>query len=220
MKIFHSSLHICMSFLLVCIYQTIGITITKEIDLLQAMKKLLRMGPKIVVITSSELEEFPGLLGCYVMAVSGANNTMVDVSRVAVKKIDSIAASFTGTGDCSAALLLGWMHLLSFRTDLLSSSDELEIAGSNLGLALLNTIESVQAVLRRTQVKQERFINSTEYSKLEGPDALKAFKAQATELCLVESRFDILNPPRVIKPDLDGTSTATSPVVNWTESFD
>ena len=203
-------------------YQILGITITKEIDLLRAMKAMLRMGPKIVVITSSELEEFPGLLGCYTMAVSDPNDTMVDVSRIVVKKIDSIAASFTGTGDCSAALLLGWTHILSFPSHTSHSSIAATLAKgeSKLGLALLNTIESVQAVLHRTQEKQQRYMNSKEYSELNGQDSLKAFQAKATELCLIESRFDIMTPPRCIKSVLGGTSSSSSPLVIWTEPFD
>ena len=183
---------------------------------------MLRMGPKIVVITSSELEEFPGLLGCYAMAVNEADDTMVDVSRIVVKKIDSIAASFTGTGDCSAALLLGWTHILSFPSHHSHSSWSIPLTEgeSKLGLALLNTIESAQAVLRRTQDKQQRYMNSHEYSKLSGQDSLKAFQAKATELCLIESRFDIMTPPRSIKPVLNDISSSSSPLVNWTESFD
>ena len=175
----------------------------------------------MVVITSSELEEYPGLLGCYTMAVNETNNNTVDISRIVVKKIDSIASNFTGTGDCSAALLLGWSHLLAAPNAYANAhaSAKLEEGESKLGIALLNTIESIQAVLRRTQEKQSRYMNSTEYSQLNGSDAIRAFKAKATELCLIESRFDIMTPPRDIKPIQVGASSSLSPLVNWTESL-
>lgn len=201
-----------------------GIAITSEPDLLRAMKQLLRMGPRVVVITSSELTEFPGLLGCYSMSTSENDRSVVEVSRIVVEKIDSIATNFTGTGDCSAALLLGWSHLLSSTPSSPSSSGvgyELKDGMTKLGLALLNTIESVQAMLRRTQSKQNRNMASKTYSDLQeaskNENEKTAFQAKATELCLIESRFDIMNPPRNIKP-INGISSG-SPLASWIEDI-
>ena len=51
-------------------------------------------------------------------------------------------------------------------------------------------------------------------------DERRAFQAKATELCLIESRFDIMTPPRDIKPLLGDTQASGSPLVNWVEPID
>ena len=146
------------------------------------------MGPKIVVVTSSEVSDFPGYLSCYAMVMSSDDDTSVEISRVVISKIQG--SSFTGTGDLSAALLLGWTDILE------RSTPEQRLRSSELGIALRNTLESVQAALRRTVVKTARMLKAGPVVASEHQH--RAYRVKATELCLVESRFDIMTPPRVL----------------------
>ena len=112
------------------------------------------------------------------------------ITRVLVDKLEG---SFTGTGDASAALLLAWSHMKRVGSAAASSSE----IGTETGGALLNTLESIQAILRRTSRKQKKNMEMKSASSLPAEE-LKAYRSKATELCLIESRFDIMNPPREI----------------------
>jgi pyridoxal/pyridoxine/pyridoxamine kinase len=170
-------------------------TIGSEHDLVSAMKTLIRRGPKIVIVTSSEVSDFPGYLSCYAMVASSDDDTTVEISRVVISKIQG--SNFTGTGDLSAALLLGWTDILE------RSTPEHRLRSNELGIALRNTLESVQAALRRTVVKTARMLKTGPVVASEHQH--RAYRVKASELCLVESRFDIMTPPRAL-PALESSN--------------
>jgi len=179
-------------------------SVRTEEELINAMKHILRMGPKIVVVTSSELTDFPGKLSCYTMVLSSDSDGTVEISRIIVEKIQG--SSFTGTGDLSASLLLAWTDILE------RGSPDHCLRSSDLGTALRNTLESVQAALRRTLAKKTRMMASAPVVASEPQH--RAYMVRATELCLVESRFDIMTPPRHI-----AAAQGADVVSHWKISF-
>ena len=64
----------------------------------------------------------------------------------------NISDNFTGTGDVSAALLLAWTHIYSEKIPPHSNLQSDNI----LGNSLLNTVETVQAILKRTIDKKNK----------------------------------------------------------------
>ena len=99
--------------------------------------QLHEMGPKLVVITSYELEnEFAGELTLVAMRVpeeqmDGCIRGGVEFVRIRVPKVEG---HYTGTGDFVSACTLAWTHILP----------------NDLPQALLRTIASMQCVLQRT----------------------------------------------------------------------
>lgn len=151
-----------------------GMKINTHNDAIEVLKKLNSMGPKIVVITSSEIDEKPNQLCCYVLS-SDSNHNNINITRIVVDKINGY---FTGTGDCCSALLLGWCD---------------KLGEDNMGLALQYTLGTIQAILKRTRKKQDLLneqINNTidENNK-------KALKARASELSVIQCKDEISNPP-------------------------
>nr|CAD7197617.1 unnamed protein product [Timema douglasi] len=113
-----------------------------------------------VVLSSTELGTEQFLLGL-ASSIAGGKKTKLSI------KIPRFSASFTGTGDLFAALLLSWM----FRTE------------NDLKLSLERTIFTLQAVLKRTLRR------AAELAKLGHPDT-----AARLELQLIQSKADIENP--------------------------
>lgn len=155
------------------------------------------------------------------MSRSVKNENKLEISRIVVKKIQSCGTNFTGTGDASASLLLAWTHILRGRDQQQLQSRENEgtssSGGSSMGLALLNTIETIQAILQRTISRQTHFLShSRDSSESDTAGVEKAFQARVTELCLIESRFDIMTPPRNI-PAFDKDGGRLEAVVTWEE---
>ena len=159
-----------------------GMKIKSNDDVIEALKKLNALGPKIVVMTSAEIDEKPNQLCCYVLVsdsnTKNGNTNSIEITRIIVNKIDGY---FTGTGDCCAALLLGWCD---------------KLGESNMGIALKNTLGTIQAIINKTIIKQRAMdakINETtnEIDK-------KALKARAAELNVIQCKDDILNPPDII----------------------
>lgn len=142
-----------------------GMKINCEKDAFKAMDILHNKGTKVVVITSSELGKEDTLvsLGSSFNATSSGNGTRSCVRM----EIPKLPATFTGTGDLFASLLLAWMQKHP----------------ENLQLACEKTMSTVQAVLKRTL---------REAQELAGQDN-KPSSAQI-ELRLVKSMDDILNP--------------------------
>lgn len=62
---------------------------------------LRAMGPEVVVLTSCEVEEYPDELVCLSLSNEG----------LFVVKVEKLAGRFTGTGDVTAAVLLGRGHM-------------------------------------------------------------------------------------------------------------
>lgn len=83
---------------------------------------------------------------------SSDGNAQAEVVRINVNKIegrfhhlfwDHIALGhYTGTGDCTAALLLAWIHKTN----------------ENISTSLLNTLSTIQSILQLTQQIQHHHV--------------------------------------------------------------
>ncbi|XP_044269555.1 pyridoxal kinase [Tribolium madens] len=96
-------------------------------DAWKAVDFLHNKGPKIVVVSSTELGNDQNLL---VLASKKVGSSSEKVTI----KVPKLSGSFTGTGDLFAALFLAWMHK----------------SGNNLKESLEKTVSTLQAVLKRT----------------------------------------------------------------------
>lgn len=103
-----------------------GVKIETEADAWKAMQILHDMGPKTVVISSSDL----GSEGTIVGLASSIKNGCKEHYRINMPHIPQV---FVGTGDLFAACLLAWIH-----------------KDKNLKVALEKTVSIVQAVIQRT----------------------------------------------------------------------
>lgn len=63
------------------------ITIRSQEDVIAVLRKLHSMGPSTVVLTSTELTEHPGKLGCFVLTESDTDSSTLQVSRVLINKL-------------------------------------------------------------------------------------------------------------------------------------
>jgi pyridoxal kinase len=241
-----------------------GITITTMDDAILAMKALLAKGPSVVVLTSCELTDMPGLLCCIVVtrqAGTGAGTVQVQVQGRSIAtatatatggsdgggsenetagsayttsastsvadgaaagttgtatataaggsvfkmSLDKLPGRFTGTGDCTAALLLGYGHLQS--------------QFQEMGLTLHYTMAAVQAIIRATLAKKQRVLQGQGHGQGQGGGAegegegegssgsssgdserewSPADEARSNELALVECKRFIEHPPLVL----------------------
>ncbi|KAH7658525.1 Pyridoxine kinase protein [Dioscorea alata] len=137
--------------------QLTGLKITSERDGLEACNILHAAGPKKVVITSLHLNGTLLLIGSH----QKEKDHPPEQFKIAIPKIP---AYFTGTGDLTTALLLGWSN---------KYPDNLEIASE---LA----VSSLQALLQRTV---------SDYLKA-GFDP----QTSSLEIRLIQSQDDIKNP--------------------------
>ena len=153
-----------------------GMKIKCHNDAIEALKKLHSMGPKIVVMTSSEIEDKPNQLCCYVLSSCDNDNNNIDITRIIVNKISGY---FTGTGDCCSALLLGWCD---------------KLGEFNMGKALQNTLGTIQAIIKKT-IKKQILLNSKINNTNDDENDKKAFKARAAELSVIQCKDEIINPP-------------------------
>ncbi|CAL4898021.1 unnamed protein product [Urochloa decumbens] len=134
-----------------------GLRITSEQEGLTACNKLHSAGPRKVVITSALIESKLLLIGSH----KKTEEQPPDQFKIEIPKIP---AYFTGTGDLTTALLLGWSN---------KYPDNLETAAE---LA----VSSLQALLKRTveDYKRAGFDPST----------------SSLEIRLIQSQDDIRNP--------------------------
>lgn len=109
-----------------------GERINNANDAWLAIDSLHQKGCKTVVISSSDLGDDEYLLSL-ASSIGKGNKVTATNDRVTIK-IPKLTATFTGTGDLFAALLLAWMH----KTD------------NDLKWSLENTVSTLQAVLKRT----------------------------------------------------------------------
>lgn len=107
--------------------QLTGISISSEADAVRAFDALHALGPRIVVITSADID------GEFLVLGSHYPKEGSKPSRFKIK-LQKLPAYFTGTGDLMTALLLGWSYKYP---DDLAKAAELSVA-------------SLQAVLKRT----------------------------------------------------------------------
>jgi pyridoxine kinase len=169
-------------------------------DVIKVLLQLHKMGPDVILLTSSILTEFPNKLCCYVLApIEGTldkdNNDNINNVIITRVIIDSQEGYFTGTGDATAALMLAWSHLL----------------GDNKhGEALVKTMTTIQAIISKTKKHQSlmkkhtntynRSYNNNSNSNIEiliEDKKIKSIDSRFAELCIVQSKLEIENPPSI-----------------------
>lgn len=114
--------------------QLTGTTIHTQNDVLHAIAHLHSMGPKRIVVTSTQF----GDNALYASVRSTEGNTVVKAT------FTQIEGSFTGTGDLFTALLLGWTRMHP----------------NDMPLALSNSLQTMQAVLHNTKTSIENGANN------------------------------------------------------------
>ncbi|XP_051937488.1 pyridoxal kinase-like [Hippocampus zosterae] len=149
-------------------------------DALKAMELLHKMGPKTVVLTSTELPSNQG--GQYLLALGSQKIEKPD-GTMSIQKIcmdiPKVDAVFVGTGDLFAALLLAWTHHHP----------------SDLKAACEKTVSVMHHVIKRT-------IN---YANEKAGPGQRPSPAQL-ELRMVQSKGDIENPAIVVEAKFLQTS--------------
>mmetsp|Transcript_252 Transcript_252/g.456 ORF Transcript_252/g.456 Transcript_252/m.456 type:complete len:336 (+) Transcript_252:73-1080(+) len=153
-----------------------GVVISNEANALDAMVHMLKMGPEIVVLTSAEFLESNGKLYCYCSRKT-SDGSEVEVVRVVVNKKEG---HYTGTGDCTAALMLAWIHLTV----------------ENLSLSLRNTVSTVQGMLEVTRKRQaSRNILNEDVSDSTEAARARMHNLKHGELAVIMGKRYIENPP-------------------------
>ena len=164
--------------------QLSGVTITDRASALAACDVLHSKGVRTVLVTSATYS-VPALDS------SGAEGSDARVLRVLGSRdgtafeidVASVDGSYTGTGDMVAALTLAWLHRSTADAPTAPAAPAAPAPGAtasapapareaeegDLALAMENAVATVQAVIARTPA--------------------------GAELRLVESRFDIMDPP-------------------------
>ena len=162
-----------------------GVSIVDEKSAVTAMISLLNLGPSVVVLSSAEFNEIDSRkLFCYTLMRDKNDSEKFLVSRVIV---DKMAGKFTGTGDCTTALMLAWMH----KTNQDSSA------------SLLHSISTVQGILAITRERMLRNGVNTGASspRMKNADMDEAAKVKKmklmrySELCIIPGKRYIENPP-------------------------
>ena len=120
--------------------QLTGNTIRNQSDILRAINTLHAMGPKRIIVTSTQF----GDQALY------ASISDTDRDHMLKATFRQVKGSFTGTGDLFVALLLGWT----------------KIHPNNTELALTNALKSTQAVIHNTQKSIEKGENKARELKL------------------------------------------------------
>jgi pyridoxine kinase len=198
-----------------------GMRLRSEAQVQECMLRLRSLGPRVVALTSCELEERPGQLCCYVLSAAQeqgqgeptsvlppAEGERLLMTRIVVDKQSDF--HYTGTGDVTCALLLAWVHRLLLAPDG-SEGEGAEEAGGRehaCGRALGRSIATIQAVLLRAQRRAMSRSDGAAAAAAaasspagEGEeqsavsDALRAIKCRVVELPIVQSKRDIESPP-------------------------
>ena len=143
------------------------------------------MGAKTIIITSVDLQDHdPSLL--HLFASTPLANGSFSRFKISFPKRHEF---FTGTGDLFASLILGYL-------------DESRSLSDSLLDAAEKAISAIQSVLEKTiSLSASRF---EEYAFMTDE---KARKIRSLELCLVQSKSIIENPPRNFKGVLLSTTT-------------
>lgn len=155
-------------------------------DACNALVSLHKMGPKTVVLTSSELEELPGKLACFVLSTHGCKDGEANVHRFVLNKQEG---HFTGTGDATAALMLAWTEILG---------------PQHAGIAMQKTLATMQGVIGTTLENQKRLrakFAARVGSVLAAAGMTPQQTARMSELCIVKSKVSIEEPPEAVGID-------------------
>lgn len=121
-----------------------GIRILNESDCMKAMESLARKGPKIVVVTSSQLASDANKIFGYGLSLNNGGERL----RFSIPKLP---AQFYGTGDLFSALLLANIHLCH----------------GLLKQALQRTLASIQDVLKVTLADAKKLSDNPGPKELE-----------------------------------------------------
>jgi pyridoxine kinase len=160
--------------------------ISTEKSAVMVAKKLHSMGPRVVIVTSCEVTEYPGKLLCLALSKDTTNDKYV-VNRVVVDKLEG---RFTGTGDVTTALLLGHGHKSNRFT--------------NMGDALSKTMATIRSVIDFTRNKGQRILKKLG-NKVRAIDTMspseRSLYMRTRELALIESQEIIRSPPATLKAE-------------------
>ena len=224
-----------------------GLKINTEVDVVRALKKLYCIGPDVIILTSADLVDMPGKLCCYIVhrpstTTTGTTTTttasstathrsthVLEISRVIVNKLTD--NHYTGTGDVTAALLLGWIHKLSNTTTTSSNNNTIDSV-SVYGMALLNSLCTIQCMLARAQSNYKQMklkydtpttttpttstTNTTNTDSIMNKEKdLKRLisKSKYVELPIIPSKRDIENPPTSSYFQINGPNSS---IITWT----
>ncbi|KAI8921712.1 Ribokinase-like protein [Entophlyctis helioformis] len=156
-----------------------GIAVTSVETAFKALDKIHELGPRIAIITSSELAGDAGNLHLFASMRSSQPESESRHFQITFAKLPS---SFTGTGDLFAALLLGHLgHAASLTMDGLAAGCEKAVW----------TIQQVLKETMRNMAEQQSRANGD----LSGNS--DACLVRWRELRIVQSAQAIMNPSRV-----------------------
>jgi pyridoxine kinase len=141
-----------------------GVSIRTEADTVLAMDTLHERGIPIVVVSSTDLGNED-----YLVAIASRDHGQGQAKERFRFEIPRFEATFVGTGDLFAALLMAW----------------LTITGKNLRLSCEKTISTMESVLKRTY-------ESAKHSK-------GGLSVASLELKLIQSKKDIENPTSEVR---------------------
>ena len=155
-----------------------GMKIRTQEDALKVCEKLHNRGPSIVVITSLTLKESKDK--SIVMILSHRDKDHRNAYAIRVPRIDGY---FTGTGDLTASLMLGYLG-----------------KGYSSKRALEMTASSVHAVLKRTSRHEAKLAKiAIETCR---PRTRRRFSIPPPELRLIQSQKELRSPPSLLHAEL------------------
>ena len=161
-----------------------GVKITDEASAFTAMKRLHALGPRVIVLSSTDDDTFT--LKSLASRMIGGDGLESEMSECKFERyrinVPKLPLSFSGTGDLFTALLTAWLT---------KSHGKKWPAEMNLASALEKTIATMQAVLSRTFEHFNNSVASNNVVEIQN-HALK-------ELKLIQSRDDILDPKVVVE---------------------
>jgi pyridoxine kinase len=154
--------------------QLTGIRISSLDDAKHACAKLHSMGPGIVFLTSIVLDDYPGVISIIASSKTEITNNSNDKSATTEYehwKIDcpKIPGSFTGTGDVTAALLLG--HLAKSRPD--NNNNNNNPRSDVLKHAMEKVINTMYELIERTYLAQGDTVQSRELQLIQSKDIIE-----------------------------------------------
>jgi len=136
-------------------------------DVLNILIDLHKLGPKIVVLTSAIIDDISiDKLACYISYNDNEKNIII-IKQYIIKKL---SGHYTGTGDTTASLILGWINILGEH---------------NFGEAFKKVLCTMNGIIKNTQINQEKIMKSNTNYNIH----------QAAELCVIKSKNIIENPP-------------------------
>ncbi|KAK2906239.1 pyridoxal kinase-like [Channa argus] len=150
-----------------------GKKIKTEEDAVAVMDLLHKMGPKTVVLTSTDLPSKHG--DQFLVALGSQKIDGTNTSQKICMDIPKVDAVFVGTGDLFAAMLLAWTH--NHPKDLKTACEK--------------TVSVMHHVIKRT---------ITYANEMAGPG--KRPSPAQLELRMVQSKADIENPAMVVEAEV------------------